>query len=64
MLNPRIRHNVKSFSQVLVDLPEYSEIIRFVSVPYKTVFINVGADVDANQVAIIQSELDPLRLAR
>lgn len=64
MLTPRIRHNVKSFTQVFVDLPEYSQIVRFVSVPYKTVFINVAADADANQVAIIQSDVDPLLAAR
>lgn len=66
-MNQRIRYNVKSFAESFVDLPEYSQIVRFVSVPLKTVFVNVAADADAVQIAIIQSGIPcqlPPRQAR
>ena len=49
----RTHINLRSFCQVNIDAPEYRQIMRFISLPEKTIYINVAADADADAAIII-----------
>ena len=52
----RVHVNLKTFCEVNVDAPEYRQIMRFISLPEKTIYINVAADADTDAALVIPYE--------
>lgn len=55
------RTNIASFDRIYIDAPEYPDVIRFVCMPLKTIYINVAARPEAKIVMLIPYEPVPPR---
>ena len=53
------RKTFEDFDRVYIEAPEYDEVVRFVCMPLKTIYINVAARPGANVVTLIPRE--PIR---